>query len=301
MRVSSLSDSRVIEMLSDYFIPVSLSRDRYQSEPLQDKDASILKRVDYQSEQRGLDRGSVCVYLLDGEGDVLDSLRVERAWDPENLLPFLGSVVVNENPAKATRTELLARNESLQGTVSNQPGRHGGDRDLVLHIATRFDERRVHWGLSEDWLRFSPLEWHEWIRVDPDLQIGDSWSASSKASTRLLSHFYPPTNVWDVNFGRIQEEILVATLAERGTDDWLIRLQGSIRLAYPFKLENGGVPGTVTADLIGYVRYLPATKSIVSFKMISTEARYEFVDRGIIDSSEMSIAVENVDQTETPE
>ena len=181
MRVSSLSDFRVIAMISDYFVPVSVSRDNYQSLPLSDRDSSILKRIDYQVEQRGLDRGSVCVFLLDTEGDVLQSLRVERASDPEVLLPLLGSVVAKQAPTQATRSEILARLEGQRDSVAIESARSEA-REIVLHIATRFDERRAHWGLSEDWVKFSPLEWQDWIRFGPDIEEGDSWSASGKAS-----------------------------------------------------------------------------------------------------------------------
>jgi len=295
MRVSSLSDSRILEMINDFYIPVSLSRDRYQSEPLGDKDLAILETVDYQSEQRGLDRGRVCVYILDSEGDVLDSLRVERALDPEELLPFLGSVVVKANPTRATRTELLARRESLQEEPANRFD-SPGNQDVILHVATRYEKRRADWGISEDWIKLSRQEWKSWIRLDPNLQVGDSWSASTEATERLLSHFYPPTSVWDVREGQIREEILVATLIERGPTEWVIRLQGTLSLSYPFRFEDGGAPGSLTTDIVGYLRYQPETDSIASFKMISTNANYEFVFRGIVDRSPVAIAVEDVDR-----
>ncbi len=64
MRASSLSDERVIELVSRYFVPAWLSRDNYQLGARSDAERAEIRRIDLDKRKRGLNGGTVCVYLL---------------------------------------------------------------------------------------------------------------------------------------------------------------------------------------------------------------------------------------------
>jgi hypothetical protein len=89
MRVSSLSDERVIALLTRYFVPAWLSRDRYQLEPVSQAEKEELLRIDRERGRRGLRGGTVCVFLVAPDGAVLATQPVQQASDPENLARFL--------------------------------------------------------------------------------------------------------------------------------------------------------------------------------------------------------------------
>src|SRR5579884_2672104 len=88
MRVSSLSDPRVIEVVSKYFVPVSVSRDDYQRDPRSQDEKAELLRLDRERARRGLKGGNVCAFIIAANGDVLATQPVQQAFKPENLLPF---------------------------------------------------------------------------------------------------------------------------------------------------------------------------------------------------------------------
>src|SRR5579884_2484078 len=96
MRVSSLSDPRVIEVVSKYFVPVSVSRDDYQREPRSEDEKAELLRLDRERARRGLKGGNVCVFIIAANGDVLATQPVQLAYKPENLVPLLQSTIAEE-------------------------------------------------------------------------------------------------------------------------------------------------------------------------------------------------------------
>src|SRR5689334_13140207 len=93
MRVSSLSNERVIEIVSRYFVPVWVSRDNYQLAPRPAEEKAELTRVDRERQKRGLQGGSVCVYILGPDGELKATLPVQKASKPANLIPFLEKLI----------------------------------------------------------------------------------------------------------------------------------------------------------------------------------------------------------------
>src|SRR5262245_36333705 len=98
MRVSSLSDPRIIDTLNRYYVPLWLSRDSYQTVPRTPEEERELNRIDNECKKKKFEGGSVCVYLLSASGEVLGSMRVQSATDPDKLLPLLKQIVEKEKP-----------------------------------------------------------------------------------------------------------------------------------------------------------------------------------------------------------
>src|SRR5437667_1870526 len=93
MRVSSLSDDRVIDLVSRYFVPALLSRDHYQADGPSRAEKEEVLRIDRDRLKRGLKGGNVCVYILAPDGSVLATQPVQLAYRPDNLVPFLKEIV----------------------------------------------------------------------------------------------------------------------------------------------------------------------------------------------------------------
>ena len=83
MRVSSLSDPRVIALLSKYFVPSWVSRDFYQLEGDHQEEKTEIDRLDRDRRNRGLKGGNVCVYIVAPNGDVVAAQPVQLACKPE--------------------------------------------------------------------------------------------------------------------------------------------------------------------------------------------------------------------------
>src|SRR5688572_10089987 len=81
----------VAELLNKYYVPVYISNEDYQGKskvvPKDEYDAWYRIYLDALKEKR--DAGSVCVYLVDGDGKGLDSLIVSKAAAKDNLAKLL--------------------------------------------------------------------------------------------------------------------------------------------------------------------------------------------------------------------
>ena len=146
MRVSSLSDERIIRRLSRYFVPAWVSRDHYQLDSSDREEQAFVAKIDADRRKKKLEGGAVCVYIVTPKGEVLATLPVQKACKPELLVPFLKKVIADEKlkprrPADVKGTPALAK-----------PGaKTEGGRLFV--VRTRFNGRDTrpitHWGVGQ--------------------------------------------------------------------------------------------------------------------------------------------------------
>src|SRR5579875_1497934 len=108
MRVSSLSDPHIIDLVSKYFVPVSVSRDDYQREPRSQDEKAELLRLDRERARRGLKGGNVCVFIIAANGDVLATQPVQLAYKPENLRALLEEMIVSQKVGPRSQEAIRA-------------------------------------------------------------------------------------------------------------------------------------------------------------------------------------------------
>src|SRR5437899_268639 len=153
MRVSSLSDERVITLISTYFVPVWHSRDGYQlAEPSPEERAELL-RIDRDRSRRGLKGGTVCVFLLAPDGAVAATQPVQQACKAEDLVPFLETFI---RDARLRPRDPAAVQGTRAGARAARP--KTDKSDLVLHTWTRADDREPNRGNSQDWVTWTAAE-----------------------------------------------------------------------------------------------------------------------------------------------
>src|SRR5439155_25734838 len=114
MRASSLSDDRVIRLVSTYFVPVHVSRDNYLFDAPDPAIQRELGRIDADRQAKKMEGGIVAVYVLDPDGAVIASITVQQAFYPDKFVAFLEKVVADN--------KLLARQVvEVKITVSEPP------------------------------------------------------------------------------------------------------------------------------------------------------------------------------------
>jgi hypothetical protein len=283
MRVSSLSDDRVIGLVSRHFVPVWLSRDGYQLGPRPKGERDEMLRIDRERQQRGLEGGSVCVYILRPDGSLLSTLPVQKAARPENLVPFLKAIVEKER-FEARRPDSV-RASAAPRAVRPRPAEEGG---MVLHVLTRFDERRTNYGVSEDWLTLTAEEARAFVPAD-GTRAGSSYEVPAKVADRLFLHFYPPGPNWRAKDGTVIARSLTATVEAVSAKEVRVRLRGTVELSHPF---GAGKAGRASATLVGVLRADPARRTVTSFLMASEEAKYAWEWKGRPQPEKMVIVVE---------
>ncbi len=283
MRVSSLSNDRVIGLVSRHFVPVWLSRDGYQLGPRPKAERDEMTRIDRERLKRGLEGGTVCVYVLRPDGSLLSTLPVQKAARPENLVPFLEQIVAKER-IEPRRPEAV-RASSAPRVVRPRPAEAGG---IVLHVLTRFDERRTGYGVSEDWLTLTAEEARAFVPAD-GARAGSSWEVPAKVADKLFLHFYPPGPNWRAKDSTVIERSLTATVEAVSGKEVRVRLRGRLELSHPF---GSGKEGRVSATLVGVLRTDVARRTVTSFLMASQQAEYAWEWKGRPQPEKMVIAVE---------
>ncbi len=281
MRVSSLSDERVIALVSRYFVPVWLSRDRYQLARADRVEQELTARIDASRTRRRFEGGSVCVYITAADGEALATLPVQKASKPDLLVPFLRRVI-------ATEKLTPRRGANVKPTPPAAP-RPAGKDGLLFLIRTRFDDPGNNRGTSRDVVELSRAEWSAFV-APAGARVGRSWKVPRAVAEKLLRHGYPPLPFWDVKLARVTACELTATVASVKGDTVSLHLRGRLEMIYP----NRGAPtdGRVTARLVGVARCDTGKGALTALELTSDGARYVWHWQGKPQPREMSLAVE---------
>lgn len=281
MRVSSLSDRRVIELISKYFVPAWVSRDFYQIEgDHRDEEAEIL-RLDRERRQRGLEGGTVCVFLVAADGRVLATQRVQRACKPDNLLPFLQKTVADRKLKPRAEEAIRA---SAAKTRDVKPKTENG---RFIHIWTRLDTGGNR-GLSNDRVELTAAEWKTFL-PPADAKPGTTWRIPEKIGHKLFQYGYPPDPHWMAKDCKVLKGSLKATLAALSEREARIQLAGEMKLSFP---HGTAAAGRITARLVGTARVDRHKKTLTSLALVSERADYVWHWQGKPQPRKMRIALE---------
>jgi hypothetical protein len=283
MRVSSLSDERVIALLSKYFVPAWVSRDDYQLDPRSKAEQAELERIDAERHKRGLEGGTVCVFVLNPDGGVLATQRVQLAYKPENLVPFLEKIIADK---RLTPRDAEAIRASAARPPAIKPRTEGG---LLVHIWTRCDQAGSNRGVSHDRVELTAAEWKAFVPA-ADVRPGKSWTIPDKVAHKLFQYCYPPGPIWKVNDCKVLKGTLKATLVAASAQEARINLQGEMELSFP----NTGKPtdGRITARLVGVAHAEVKKQALTSLALISEQAEYVWYWQGKPQPIKMRIAQE---------
>ncbi|MGH7222175.1 MAG: hypothetical protein ACRELF_03010, partial [Gemmataceae bacterium] len=225
MRVSSLSDRRVIALIRKYFVPAWVSRDFYQFDGDNNDEKAEIVRLDRDRRQRGLVGGTVCVLIVAANGDVLASQRVQLAFKPENLLPFLQKIIADQK--LEPRSE-----EAIRASAAEAPEVKPKTKDgRLIHIWTRVDTGNNR-GLSNDRVELTAAEWKAFL-PPADAKLGTSWEIPEKIAHKLFQYGYPPGPYWKAKDCKVLKGTLKANLAALSDEEARIQLEGEMVLSFP--------------------------------------------------------------------
>src|SRR5262245_59997997 len=141
MRVSSLSDERIVKLISTYFVPAWLSRDRYQMGQPNREEQQLVRAIDADRHRKKLEGGSVCVYVVRGKGEVLATQTVHKACKPDLLAPFLQGIIDKEK--LKPRDEAAVKASAAPPPDKPRPASKDG---LIFTVRARFDSKGANRG-----------------------------------------------------------------------------------------------------------------------------------------------------------
>lgn len=265
MRVSSLSDDKVIDLVSKYFVPAWVSRQHYQLGGPADSEQEELTRIDHEATKHGLEDGTVCVFVIAPSGSLLASMKVQKASKPENLAPFLQKVV--DDQKLEPRTAEAIRATKAEPRPPAKPATEGG---RVLNSWVRFEQKPSR-GTASDWVEWKADDWSA-VAPAADARPGAAMTVPKEAAAKLYKRLYPPGDRWGPTECEVAGGGLTATVVAVEGGEVQLRLDGDVDLNYP--LSDKKADGKVTAHLVGAARYDSAKKTFTSFVLASETAEY---------------------------
>jgi hypothetical protein len=282
MRVSSLSDEHVIDLISKYYVPVWYSRDSYQLGERPQAEQEEMRRIDRRASGKG---GSVCVFLLDPDGSVLATQLVQSASKPENLIPLLRRVI--EEKKVPPRDPAAVRASTAGSRTTPRPIEKDS---LVLQVWTRFDGNRANYGLSQDWVELSATEAAA-LAPPAETKAGAQWKVPDPIADKIYRYFYPPGPNWNARGSEVVSRTLTATTASISADEVQIDLRGTLKLSFSFA-NSKDTPGEMTAKVVGVARYDRKHQAITALEMITEEGLYVWQYGGKPQPERMTVAVQ---------
>jgi hypothetical protein len=285
LRASSLSSTKVIDLLNSYFVPVSLRNQDFDDEGAASAEEKSEKaRIYRDALTAGMHAGSVCVYLVSPEGRPMAVAPANEnlVYDPDRLAELMLQVVRQLDVVKAERSVAV---------TPHSPAPKFSDGSLVLHIVARYLERKGdvcvpydvnavlgtkngrNWAdlPSQEWIALSRPEWTS-LLPPGELPVDSTWKPSEDVTATLLRHFYPPTENTDLKTNRVEKLVIQARVESIDRGIARARLDGRMRMKHPFYHRDDN--NFVEADLVGYVEFNTNTREIQSLRLVTEYGRY---------------------------
>lgn len=239
MRVSSLSNETNIDLLRRYFVPVWVSRDRYQLGEASRDDKLLLGKIDVSRRAKKLEGGAVCVYIASADGAVSATLPVQKASKPDVLAALLKKIVAD---GKLTPR----KDEDIKAGQAAPPAAPKGD-GRVFTSRVRFDGPGPNRGVGRDAIKLTRVECA--TLVPKTLKVGQRHDVPRATAEKLLRHAYPPLPHWSDKQVKLTAASLAARVVAVTDGEATLRLEGKVELIYP----HLGKPtdGEVKAPLVG--------------------------------------------------
>lgn len=264
MRTGPFSDDRVIATLNAYFVPVYAVNEDYRDKgPAPTEEKAEYTRIYREALAKKFSAGSVHVYVLNAQGEVVGTRHVADAAKSKELIAFLDGIVAKLGTAKGA-TLVAPRPQST-------PAKHA-EGSLVLHLAARGLGGGGSWdGTAENWVAYTPDEAKRLLPAGP-VKAGAAWDVDPKLAARLLVHVYPVTENNDPAKNDVREQSLRGEVIRVKDGVALARLTGRLVMRHDFYHKPDGK--VVETGLLGYVESEPATGAVRSFRLVTGGAKY---------------------------
>src|SRR5262249_32443479 len=201
------SHSQVVSLLSQYFVPVWLSNDDYARPRKTQAEIDEVRRIKTATARKGLVNGNVNVYLIDPEGDIIDTMGVAKALEPGNLLPMLRKVVQAKQLQPRDPKAVRASAHPVLPAPDPQT-----ERGLVLHVWTRFlPPGETEKGSTDDFVELTAEEWAGFVPAG-NVKPGSSWEVPRKVADQVSQYFYPAVCHYDAKASKVRGGTLTATV-----------------------------------------------------------------------------------------
>ncbi len=278
----------MISLINRYFVPVYVSNEDYRpngAAPAEDKKER--DRIYHEALKAKLSAGTVHVYILDSDGHCIDSQHVATASKVEELTTMLERTIERLKPAAGEpavppapqSTAPKAEPGSLVLHLTARPLSRQGN-DLVVPQKTLGETRSAGWGAypGEDWIVLTAQDVRRFFKPQANV-LPALWDVDPDVATKLLTHFYPPTENNDVHKNHFEEMSLLARTLDVKDGSVRVRLEVKMENKNPFFQKEDNL--TVEASVVGYVDYNPTANQVRSLRLVTNSAVYNRLPFGV--------------------
>ena len=268
MRAGPLSDDKIIKLLNSYFIPVYSSQQESGPRgdgPSEEKAEHI--RIFKEAYRQPCGAGTVQVYILNPQGQVIDGLHVVEANHGTALQEMLEKTVQDLHTVPGPPV--------VTPSPQSRPPQFDSD-SLVLHLSAKNSREGSSWGKfpGENWIVLKPADWKA-ILPPQDAKVGSTWSFDEPITHKLLTNFYPQMEDHDSNVdrNRFDKASLEATVVSISGGKIQARLDGTLlmkRSFYPDRPDDN----FVNATLLGWAVFDASSSKIESLQLVTKTATY---------------------------
>lgn len=267
MRAGPLSNRKVIDLLNGYFVPVYTVNEDYAKNgaaPKEEKEErERIFKAGYAAKKSV---GTVHVYILAPNGELLDTSHVAEAAKPKKLIALLEKTAADLKLTVGSSPVVKPRPQSEAPAC---------DKDCFgLHLTARSLDGKGAWSdfPVENWIVLSPADQQRFTGQRREVRPGDTWEIDAETSRKLLTHFYPATENNDVSKNRFMQDKLNATVISGDGAVAKARITGNFKMEHSFYHKPDGK--IAEGSVIGFVEFSPGTGRISAFDMITDKASY---------------------------
>lgn len=265
MRAGPLSNTNIVALLNQYFVPVYVVNEDYAKRgPAPAEEKAELQRIFKEGHAAKKSVGSVHVYILNPEGRLIDSMHVAEAAKTKSLTAML----------RKTVDDLHLRPGNPVAKVRPQSAPPACDSDsLVLHLVSRSVDGRGAWSEFpvENWIVLTPAE-QKALLPTGSLERGASWTPDPEVLKKLLTHFYPATENNDVKKNRFDQLSATASVIEVKDGIARARFSGNFKMGHDFYHKADGK--VVEAEFVGFAKINTADRRISDLQITTRNASY---------------------------
>lgn len=263
MRTGPFSSPEVIRRLNAAFVPVFAVNEDYRNPNVTPKaERDEYQRIYREALSKKFSAGTVHVYVLNPNGDVVGTRHVAEAAKTKDLLNFMDGVT-SSLATKPGETLVAPKPQSKPSAFA--PG------SLKLHLVARGLGGGGSWdGTAENWIVYTPAELSRLLPAE--LGVETTWEFDRALAARLLTHVYPVTENNDPAKNDILEQTLQGKVLSVNNGVAVARIDGRLKMRHDFYHKPDGK--TVETSLVGHLEIETASRTIRSFRLVTEGATY---------------------------
>ena len=270
MRAGPLSNSKIIDLLNRYYVPVTSSNeeaDNGGTGPPAEKAERQRIYLDFYAKKLPL--GDVNVYIVGPDGSSVAGLDIGSAMDAGKLSAFLTRVATQLHTAPGPPAVKPHPQSAAPASAADA---------LVLHLVSRsLAGGSWHEVPAENWIVLSRAEWTQLLPGEAPA-LKSSWEVPRPVAVKMAEWIYPQNEEkTQVNRSRVDVAAFRMTVMAAENGLARARIDGKVRLKHTF-YPGGNAEDYADSELLGFMDFDVSKRTVQRLRFVTNKAIYAGVE-----------------------